>query len=354
MKQFISMGSIPQFRDVVREITYLTQSIGYDEKLNFPKLDKSIPLPKLNVVGYEKIHGTNASVCYNDIDGLWVQSRKNIIDSLNNPNYEKGIADNFGCAFAVYQRIEEWMYLIDKFKNTNNIDTSTNTIVIYYEWCGGSIQRNSAVSGLDRMSIIFSHCKVVDIKDKNKYTWLSTKNIHLPNHLIYNIRDFPKVELEIDFNTPSLSQNVMVDMVNNMENNSPVGEQLGIKNNIGEGYVFEVFYKDNYIQWKVKGEKYSKSSGKVKTLAPVDEELEQKKIDFVNNIACKEWRLDQMYNELPVKDISATGDYIKAVIKDTIKEESDIMQELGLKTKTINSMISKVARNYFFSRLDNE
>ena len=61
-----------------------------------------------------------------------------------------------------------------------------------------------------------------------------------------------------------------------------------------------------------------------------------------------------MYNELFVKDRSSTGDYLRAVINDVIKEESDIMKEQGLELKSVNGMISKVAREYFFSRLNND
>ena len=72
---------------------------------------------------------------------MWVQSRKNIIDAPNNLNYVEGSTDNAGCAFAVYQREKQWMLLIKEFKKLHSVDTTKNTIVLYYEWCGGNIQK---------------------------------------------------------------------------------------------------------------------------------------------------------------------------------------------------------------------
>jgi hypothetical protein len=111
-------------------------------------------------------------------------------------------------------------------------------------------------------------------------------------------------------------------------------------------------------RFKVKGEEHSAS--KVKTLKPVDEAKEKAKIDFVNNHACKGWRLEQMYAEVfdtlngGKGDINRTGDFLKAVIGDVMKEEADVMVELGLEPKQVNGAISKVARTWFMEQLDRE
>jgi len=48
------------------------------------------------------------------------------------------------------------------------------------------------------------------------------------------------------------------------------------------------------------------------------------------------------------------GPFLKLVVNDVIKEETDRMMEQGLEPKVINGMISKVARIYFQDRLDSE
>lgn len=98
MKRHINFGSIEQFRNIVRNIKTTSQYICFDEIEKKHILDTTSKFPIITVVGTEKIHGTNASVCYNSVDGFWVQSRENIITT------EK---DNVGCAFSVESKKEQ-------------------------------------------------------------------------------------------------------------------------------------------------------------------------------------------------------------------------------------------------------
>jgi len=130
--------------------------------------------------------------------------------------------------------------------------------------------------------------------------------------------------------------------------------------------VFTFKYKDSVQRFKVKGylhskgDLHSKGSGKVKTLKPVNEALENKKIEFVNNFACTESRLEQMFTEIvhsthngdkTLMSMKDMGIYISLVIDDVRKEETDVMLVQNLDINMINSMISKVARSYFQDKL---
>ena len=93
MKKHISMPSIEQFRNIVTNINRQFNFIGLD--VNGEAIyDTTLPKPVLRFVGTIKLHGSNASCCFNDIDGLWAQSREDIITP------EK---DNAGFAFFVEQ-----------------------------------------------------------------------------------------------------------------------------------------------------------------------------------------------------------------------------------------------------------
>jgi len=243
MKRFIKYPSISQFRDIIRDVTHTARFDGLDEDGN--TIYKNVELPNINAIATEKIHGTNAAVCYSHPDGLWVQSRKNIITP------EK---DNAACAFAVEQNKESWMDIIETLAKEYSIDLDTNIISVYFEWCGGNIQKNAAVSGLDKMAIIFKHFKVSPIEpsetdpavwyetkisgtiedaDCGGYTWIDN-----PKANIFNIMNFPTYDIEIDFEQPLMSQNEMIKLVEEtIEPNSPVGKQFGIEGNIGEGIV---------------------------------------------------------------------------------------------------------------------
>ena len=132
---------------------------------------------------------------------------------------------------------------------------------------------------------------------------------------------------------------------------------LGEEKLIGEGNVWVGWYKDTRLIFKVKGTSHANS--KVKTLKPVDEVKEQKKIDFAN-YACPAWRLTQMYQETfdtlngGMGNVKGTGDFLRAVIKDIMKEETLEMHDRNLEPKEVNGMISKVARTWFMEELNRE
>jgi len=352
MKRFIDYGSIKQFRNVIRSVNHSARFTGLDDE-GKPIYDNDIKLPTLTVTGTEKIHGTNMGVSFSHPDGFWVQSRKNIITS------EK---DNAGCAFNAYSKDDEWLEIIFALALKYDINLHQNIITVYAEWCGGNIQKNSAVSGLDKRAIVFEYFKVSPVNpDKDiPSKWLKTDVIDWKPYNksnIFNITDFPTWKYTIDFEQPLLSQNQMIHDVGVLEGNSLVGQKMGIDGNVGEGIVFTFEYKDVIYRFKAKGEKHSAS--KVKTLKPVDEAFEQKKIDFVNRV-CTPARLEQAWqetfgieNEKMLPDVKKTGDFLRAVHKDVIKEESDIMVEQGLEPKMVNGMISKVARKWFMIELDN-
>jgi len=375
MKRFISFGSIEQFRTIVKKMQKQSQFKGLDEN-GEPIIDKDAKAPTVIATGSEKTHGTNGSVCYSNPDGFWVQSRKNIITP------EK---DNAGCASVQEANKDVWMNIINKLAKEYRIDLDENIISIYFEWAGGNIQKNACVSGLDKMAFIFQHFKVsprVPLADSDGQMepaeWYETCYktikqdpeddakvwIEYTDKKIYNIMNFPTYTLEVDFNRPDIAQNKMIEITENIEKNSGIAQAFNKPENIGEGVVWTfIDEKGNRQVWKVKGEKHAKGTGKVKTLKPVDTELENKKIKFVNEIACQEFRLDQMFTEIKnskyngetsqmsMKDM---GDYLRLVIKDVIKEHLSEMSEQGFEPKMLNPMISKVARVYFQDRLNKE
>lgn len=369
MKRFINFGSISQFRQIVKDVQFSAQYLGYDEDKKEVILDRTAKMPVITLTGSEKVHGSNAAICYSHPDGMWVQSRKNIITP------EK---DNAGCAFAAEANSIEWMDIILALATEYGINLDENIISIYYEWCGGNIQKNACVSGLDKMAIIFQHFKVSpiepqiadDSQEKVSY-WLETKIKTNDNSSfkyidewvenreknIHNVMDFPTISLEVNFERPDLAQNEMIKLTEEVEKNSGIAKAFDKPDNIGEGYVWTFNYKNNIHRFKTKGEKHSNS--KVKTLKPVDNEKEQKKIDMANQVT-PGWRLEQMYNETfdtingGTGDINRTEEFLKAVKKDIIKEESDVIAEAGLEPKEIFGKVSKISRTWFLEQLDRE
>lgn len=353
MKRMIKYPSIEQFRTIIKNVQHTAQYVRYDAETDTTIMNRGAKMPVIKAVATEKIHGTNASVCFSNPDGFWVQKREDLCTVES---------DNAACAFHAMQNQNAWMDVICKLAVAHNVDLDKNIVTVYYEWCGGNIQKNSAVSGVDKLSIIFRHFKVSPLEpsETESAVWYETavdgEWVEERTARIFNISNFPTYEFEIDFNNPLMSQNAMVELVEKtIEPNSPVGRQFGIDGNVGEGVVVSFLYKDSMHQFKVKGEKHSAS--KVKVLKPVDNEKLQAIQDVAQQVT-PAWRLEQMFalaNDTVnggVPAMEKMGAFMKALNQDIIKEESDVMAGAGLEPKEVFGVVSRIARQWYSEELD--
>ena len=365
MKRMIKYPSISQFRQIVKEITERACFIGLDEE-GKAMFDYLKPKPVVTFTATEKVHGTNASVCYSEPDGIWCQSREHVI------TIEK---DNMGFAWFIEQNKETVISIIKQLAKENNIDLNTHIISLYGEYAGGNIQKNSALTNSDKCFIIFEHFKVSPIEQQEdsetieKAKWFKTisysdfgvpepdiKWADSPANKIYNIMNFDTWTFTIDFNQPERSQNDLIALVQDIiEPQSPLGKKFGHDANVGEGIVISHLTEDgSLIQAKVKGEAHAKSSGKVKTLKPVDTE-KLDKIDKCIEEICHDWRFAQGLREVFGVDYKKTidrkriGEYLKWCCNDTLKEESSIIQEYGFEPKDVMGKVQQKAKDYFFA-----
>lgn len=358
MKRMIKYPSIEQFRTVAKNVVERACYIGKDEdgKAIFDYLK---PKPTVTFTASEKIHGTNAGVCYSVPDGIWAQSRENLI------TVEK---DNAGFAFFVEQNKDEFIKIIEILACVYKIDLNKNIISLYGEWAGGNIQKNSALSGCEKQFIIFQAFKVSPLEpsEDEKSIWFETCEVIRPGNSIYvnwidstenkifNIMNFENWSFEIDFNSPEKSINNIIKLVEEViEPASPLGKEFGKDENVGEGVVCTYLSDDGaLIQFKVKGEKHSNS--KVKTIAPVDLEKLGKVEKCVEEIT-HNWRFEQGLVTVFGSDYEKTidrkklGDYLKWIGQDTLKEESDIIANYGFEPKDVMGRVQEKAKKYFYA-----
>ena len=160
--------------------------------------------------------------------------------------------------------------------------------------------------------------------------------------------DFPIFHLYVDFTYPEKSQEVLIALTEAVEKDCPVARQLlgpdFDKELIGEGIVWTTEYKGQTLRFKTKGEKHSVS--KVKTLVPVDIE----KLDSIKEfVACvvTEARLNQGLEHVESREPKNTGVFLKWVMSDIFKEESDTMIENGFTSKEVSPHLSTAIRNWF-------
>ena len=245
----IKYPSIEQFRNVVYSVNKSYNFIGLDEQ-GEPKFDHTMEKPTLNFVGTVMLHGTNASVAYQNNDGFWVQSRKNIITP------EK---DNAGFAFFAEARKKAFMTIITNIQYEYDIDTQGSTIILYGEWAGQGIQKGVAISERDKSFYIFG----AKAKYGDTSIWLNTSIQSNVENNIFTVEHFKTFDIDIDFNHPELSQNKIVEMTIGVEDECPISKELGVSG-IGEGIVFtHQSEKYGHVMCKSKGEKHSKTRGKI-------------------------------------------------------------------------------------------
>lgn len=342
MKKLISAASIGQFREVVASVNRTANFVGLDENGN-AIYDPSIKKPIILFRGTIKTHGTFAAFLYNEESGHWIQSKEKIITP---------VSDNAGFAFYAESKKEIFIDLIKSLAESHVIDLKSNTIMLGMEWAGKGIQKSVGISEIDKSAFIFSHAKVSPFDQNKSSYWISTNKIDSIDDRIYNIENFKTFSIEVDFNKPELSQNKIIELTIDVENECPLAKEFGFIG-IGEGIVFSHLNEDgSRLIFKSKGEKHSAKS-KVKTLKPVDDEKVNKCIQIAEQVT-PSWRLSQMITETfdtlngGVLDRSGLGNYIKAVMNDIIKEESDIIVDAGLDIKDIAKYVSTIAKDYFF------
>tara|TARA_R110000868_G_scaffold1729_2_gene13875 strand:- start:4147 stop:5112 length:966 start_codon:yes stop_codon:yes gene_type:complete len=315
--------SIEQFRHVIKAVQLQHDYQGKDEQED--AIYKHInDYPILDFHGTVKLHGTNASVVKYK-DRVEYQSRENVLSLIK---------DNAGFCLAMSNKDLDFLFKDVEFQEY---------IAVYGEWCGMGIQKGVGISKCPKMFVIFGY--------KIDGVWVN-KIIHDNLQNIYHIEQFPTFDVKIDFNTPQLSQNKLIELTIEVENECPVAKQLGFPNEIGEGIVFTCSTNPEY-KFKSKGEKHSVS--KVTTLNAVDTQMLEGIVSFVD-LALQEERLLQGIDHLKQenKELSekSTGDFLRWIVNDVIKEEQDTIIKNQFDVKKVNSSISHKARQWYFNYLN--
>jgi hypothetical protein len=329
-----SFTDIGQFREVIRQVKHDTDYKGKNEA-GEPIFLHDKPYPTLKFRGTVKLHGTNSSIVKykekNEFhDEYEFQSRERILELGK---------DNNGFMLSM------------KGKSFDKLfgDSFNDHCAIYGEWCGGSIQKGIAINGLPKMFVIFA------VKIDNIYQdMFFNQHLKIENQQIYNILQFEHYFIDIDFENPQMVQNGLVEMTQKVEEQCPVGKHFG-KTGVGEGIVWEHISDGKRYIFKVKGEKHQSSH--IKKLVTVDTEEINNIKEFVE-YAVTESRLKQGIDKLielgkPV-DMKSTGDYLRWIFNDIIKEEEDTIVKNGIDVKKIGKEISNKAMIFWLNHLNSQ
>lgn len=345
MSNLRKFPSIEQFKNVITNVRQYAKK--HDQ-----------PLPKLTFEGTVKLHGTNGGIGYNMATGeLWAQSRERIITPYD---------DNAAFAKYVEANKEAWIAFLSSVTTSDQVKLagteiaermSNARVVIFGEWAGPSIQKSVAISEIPNKSFFPFDIKVFlpgeDGEDVLILTYDPMSFEELPKIPdCYRIGSFATWKIDIDFNAPQDSQNELVDLTLKVEEQCPVAAQFQ-KFGVGEGIVWT--NRETGLRFKVKGEKHSVS--KVSTVKPITEE-DLARIStvktFVDTVVTEN-RLNQGLDKLREMgleiSVKSTGDYIKWVIGDVLKEEMDLIIASCLDKKELNPAMSNKAKEFFFAHL---
>lgn len=325
MTKHISFPSIEQFRSVIKHITDNCKH-------------HQVVLPILTFTGTVKLHGTNHGVCRNLNDGtIYTQSRERITAIGD---------DNAGSAAWTLQNIDKFQMLFNRIDMLNGTFNTEETTQIFGEWCGGSIQKGVGLNKVDRQFIVFAIRVSIDSESQVFFT--PSQIVEVCKDIMPCSYDFPSWHLDIDFNKPELAQAKLIELTEAVEKDCPVARQMlgaDFKDElIGEGIVWTAVFKGNTVRFKVKGEKHS--SSKVKVLAAVDVEKMASIREFVAAVVT-ESRLTQGLEHITAREPKYTGEFLKWVMSDIFKEESDTMVANGFTSKEVSGSLSTAIRQWF-------
>lgn len=338
----IKFPSIEQFRHTVKEVNYHARKRG-----EVPGI--------IRFHGTVKLHGSNGgvSVAFNsngEIGDMWYQSREQFV------TIDK---DNAGFAFFCEARKADLATEILKASIINSDLLKSKfpdgyILTMYFEWCGGSIQKGVALSQLEKMAVIIglkaSPLVKPDVENGDESShaiWLDHAGYGAPEKRIFNVLDFETYGLDIDFSQPELAQNKLVEITEKVEAECPVGRYFGVSG-VGEGVVWSARIGDSIHRFKVKGEKHSNS--KVTKLASVNVEKVNSINEFVNGVvtpARLQQAMDNVFGIGGEPDIKRMGELIRWVNADVCKEEMDTMVASGIDNKDVGKPIRNVVVKWF-------
>jgi hypothetical protein len=217
MKTFFPFPSIGQFANAIRHVSQRTRYSGKDK--NGDPVYNNAPLPTIEYRGTVKMHGTNAAIVYDPhTQDLAFQSRERTLTLEQ---------DNAGFMLSMLGKQEKILEMMDVMRMAIGMRVDPARMVVFGEWCGGSIQKSVALNAIPKMFVIFGVKVIPSVEDgtEENNLWIDldwVKHITLPDDGIHNILNFPTYEMEIDFENPHRVQNDIVELVNKVEAQCPV------------------------------------------------------------------------------------------------------------------------------------
>lgn len=322
---FIKFPHVEGFHNLVKNREYLIRNYG-------------------NVITYRgriKLHGTNAGIRINADGTVFAQSRSAIITIEN---------DNAGFA--------KWVDANKAFFASNS---ETSDIIIYGEWAGPGIQKNTAVNMIEKRMFFPFACYVIDddFIDMDMDMVGQAITSHPDVHLIPWETDLITIDFNDVDNLMSVT-NQLNAMIENIEREDPFIKRAFGESGIGEGLVFVpiqgpgwngLCLRETYsnLTFKAKGEKHRVS--KQKNAVQIDPEVAKNIEEFVQMVVTNQ-RLEQgleVVGEATAKNI---GPFLKWMGNDIQREAEDELAISNLVWKDVAKAVNTAALAWFKAKIE--
>lgn len=346
--ELVSWPSTPLLRQALVSIEYRSRFIGKDSENN-PLFDASKKLPTLTYRGTVKIHGMNCSVVVDPAKkSFYTQSRTQLLSESETCNGFYNFANN----------VEISKFFLDlSYALSSHFKNEYSEYAIFGEWAGQTIQKKVAVSKVPKFFTIFG---VFGIDNQGEKHLIDEDLVYTMVHsqgskprTVYHSLDFPSFLFELNFNDVETWLLMLSSLVEDIEKVCPVGAHFG-ENGTGEGLVFKCLtpgWENSRYWFKLKGEKHK--SSKDTTLNESKIQVQESVRDFVE-YTCTENRMEQgvdlVFNQKGETPCHAKiAEFLRWVVKDILKEESDTLHASGLTSKDVTKDISAKARKWFIA-----
>jgi phage pi2 protein 07 len=304
-------------------------------------------IPECEYLPKIKLHGTNAGIHITG-DGVFPQKRSEFI------SLEK---DNFGFALWVKQNEQEFYDIA--LLPTHDRGYNFHELIIYGEWAGPGVQKGVAISQIPQKSF-FVFC--VDFINNRgvKFHFIDPLTISTWVPSIERLYVLPweidvETPMKVNFNSPGSIAD-FVEKVNSQvedieKNGDPyVKREFGIEGP-GEGYVYYPNMNENMTRFlfKAKGEEHRVN--KAKTAIQIDPDVLRSQQAFADKFVTEARCLQAVHEACAGEyDPKKTGDFLKWVMRDILKESEDELVASNLEWKKVTGPSSKKARDWFISK----
>lgn len=307
--------------------------------------------------GQPKLHGTNAGIQL--YEGRYLVHGRNRELTLDSDNY------NFA-EFALSEPVQEFVQprlqaVLNSFLESSFFHDfskehpgTVKGIALYGEYAGQGIQKNVAISQVEKFFAPFDIAVIYELNDcitDDKITRLWLNSELLEGFRNEDLRIFPVPELwVIDIKSPEDIEEIQ-SLTIQVENECPFAKiEFGISG-IGEGIVWKTSDMYQRSTFKTKGDKHSGKSSRDKVTKTPKQIAKMTKAQLFVEDKVSTRRLQQGLEYLQEFNIllekKSTKQFIDFVLNDIFKEHSDEISELELDVDTIKKLVPKLAGYHF-------